>query len=291
MPRCINPKERAYINRRYMMKTTSEVRKYFLANIGATSQEGDVYNDFFRVRDYVKPRPLSSKYMDAWVNADMNQVWSRDFLGLDDCKIPRLEFQNPPYSAAYRLGGDPRDYNKTFTIQVNGCTYECSYCFVPREINNPKKGLGKFFSAKEIVDNFEKARKELKNLRVIRISGGEAPSIIPEIIVDVYYEIENRGFAKEVYLWIDTNLSVDDYVNQIEDELKEVMNKRNVGIVGNIKAIGDGNVGKEYFKLITGCCPRFFRKQFELVKYWINILKADFYIYLTPIISEKKTDN
>ena len=286
----IDPGLRASENRKYMIKITSEGRKYFLAHIGASSQVGGDYKDFFRVRDYIKPRPLSSKYMEKWLNASLEEVWSAEFLGLDECGLPKLEFQNPPYSAAYRLGGDPREYNRTFTVQVNGCTYECSYCFVPREINDPKKRHGAFFSAKEIIDNFEKARKEVGNLKVIRISGGEAASIIPEIIVDIYHELENRKLTEEVYLWIDTNLSFDGYLKQIEDDLKEIMNKRNVGVVGNIKSIGDGKIGKKYFTIITKCKSEFFKKQFELAEYWIKTLKADFYIYLTPIISEEEEE-
>ena len=284
----IDPGLRASENRKYMIKITSEGRKYFLAHIGASSQVGGDYKDFFRVRDYIKPRPLSSKYMEKWLNASLEEVWSAEFLGLDECGLPKLEFQNPPYSAAYRLGGDPREYNRTFTVQVNGCTYECSYCFVPREINDPKKRHGAFFSAKEIIDNFEKARKEVGNLKVIRISGGEAASIIPEIIVDIYHELENRKLTEEVYLWIDTNLSFDGYLKQIENDLKEIMTKRNVGVVGNIKSIGDGEIGKEYFELITGSDCQFFEKQFELAEYWVSTLKSDFYIYLTPIISEER---
>jgi len=282
----INPEERAYRNRQLMIKTTSDGREYFLAKIGATSQEGDVYKEFFRIRDYIKGRSFSSRYMEKWLEADVNEIWSSEFLGLDECGLPRLEFQNPPYSAAFRLGGDPREYNRTFTVQANGCTYECSYCFVPREINDPEKRLGDFFSAKQIMDIFEEAQEEFRNIKVIRLSGGEVPSIIPEMILDVYYEIERRGLTTEVYLWIDTNLSIDKYLKQIENELKGVVQKNNVGVVGNIKSIGNGEIGKEYFALITRSKPQFFKKQFELVDYWVNTLKADFYIYLTPIISE-----
>lgn len=149
----LNPELRAKDSRRYMIDTKGPKRRYFIANLEESGQEGEVYGGFFRPREYIKQREGSSRYSDEWLTAAPSEVWSPKFLGLDECGVQKLEFQNSGYSRAYRLGGDPRHFNKVFAAQVNGCNYERSYCYVPRHLNKPRLGKGKLFSASEIVEN------------------------------------------------------------------------------------------------------------------------------------------
>jgi uncharacterized Fe-S cluster-containing radical SAM superfamily protein len=292
----LNPQAEAEKNRALMMKQDANgVRKYLIAEIEGSGQSGNVYDKYFRPKDYIKERVGLSQNMKDWLSASTSEVWSDKFLGLDDNGLQKLEFQNPAYAAAYRLKGDPREYNRVFAVQLNGCTYECAFCFVPSEINNPETGKGHFFSASEILDQFEKSRKasikeDGKDIKVIRLTGGEVPSIVPELIVDVWKEMDKRGLSKTVYLWIDTNLSTNKYMKEIKKELKFVFQHENVGIVGCLKTIGDGTVGKEDFSVITKAKPEFFEEQFKNISFLVNALKADFYLYIIPILKGNQVE-
>jgi uncharacterized Fe-S cluster-containing radical SAM superfamily protein len=291
----IDPESRAEEIRPYMINTAGPKRRYFVANLEESSQEGEVFGGFFRPRDYMKKREGSSRSIEEWLKAAPSEVWSPKFLGLDECGIQKLEFQNPAYVAAYRLGGDPRDYNRVFAIQLNGCAYECSYCFVPRELNKPELGKGKLFSAEEMLQNFLKAREHYSKrdhtpLSVVRLTGGEVTSIVPEAIVDVHKEMQRGGLLDTVYLWVDCNLSTTKYVRLVETDLKEIAKHRNFGMVGCLKAVGDGESGKEDFTIVTRARPEDFKKQFEALDYFVNEIEADFFVYLVPFVSGERSD-
>ncbi len=219
-------------------------------------------------------------------------MWSPKLVGIVDNPlsvqlrdIKKLEFQNPPYSAAYRLKGrlgNPIDYSRAFVIQVAGCVYSCVFCYVPPEITASDLNFGKYFSVKEIIDYFLRTRKEFEEpINVIRISGGEATTIIPEIILDVYSEIEK---IEGTYLWIDTNLSTTKYIEKLESDLRNIVQKRNVGVVGCFKG-----VCKKDFSILTGAKPRFYEKQFETAKLFLD-WKSDFYVYLPALIYENNIE-
>ncbi len=142
--------------------------------------------------------------------------------------------------------------------------------------------FGKYFSVKEIIDYFLKARKKFEEpINVIRISGGEVPTIIPEMILDVYSEMEK---IEESYLWIDTNLSTTKYLEKLESDLKDIMQRKNVGVVGCFKG-----VSKEDFSKITGADSQFYENQFETAKLLLD-WKTDFYVYLPALIYENNIE-
>jgi len=290
----INPESRAEDYRKLMMRAETKERKFFLAKISGTEQERDtsIFKDCFRVKDYINVQE-GSEWALRWLQASLEEILSSKFLGLDEFGRQKLDFQNPGYVAAFRLGGDPRDYNNAFTVQVNGCCYECSFCFVPRELNNPCLGRGSFFSAAEIVDNFIEVRRHYfkmgKPLNVIRLSGGEPTTLVPELIVDLNSEINSRKMSRSTYLWVDTNLSSSNYMRNVEDELKIAARQRNVGFVGCLKAVGNRETGKQYFSSLTMALPKYFEMQFEVLDYFVNEIGADFYLYLLPIISTEKS--
>jgi len=287
----IDPEERAEDYRGRMIIRKGSQRKFLLATVSGTTQEKDteVFRENFRVRDYLNLR-RGSEWARRWLQAPLEEILSTEFLGLDQTGRQKLEFQNPPYVASFRLGGDPRDYNYAFTLQVNGCTYECSFCFVPRELNNPHMGKGSYFSAGEILDSFCEARdyhsERKTSVRVIRLSGGEVTTLVPELILDLNDEINRRGMSRSVYLWIDSNLSTSKYLADLQRDLKIVARQRNVGFVGCLKSVGNRKTGRDQFSTVTKAGPEHFEKQFEVINYLVNVIGADFYLYILPIISE-----
>lgn len=255
--------------------------KYLIAKIEGTVQETNhpekLLGTHFRYKEYIDNR--------EWLSASLDGIWSPKFLGLvkDIWSVPieeikKLEFQNPPHSAAYRLGSDPRNYNKVFTIQLAGCDFDCNYCYVPKQLNAANPKFGRFFSAKEIIDHFVSAKEKSKEpMKVVRISGGN-PTILPEIIVDIYNEIENRDM--DVYVWIDSNLSTSKYLEKLENSLGSILKQKNIGIVGCFKG-----VCKEDFALLTGTEPEYYENQFETANWFLG-QKSDFYVYLPALVYE-----
>lgn len=284
-----DPDALATSNRLLMMRKMAGANEYLVAEIEGSGQAGNSYDTFFRYKDYVKERPGLSQAMKDWLKVPGSEIWSPKFLGLDSDGVQKLEFQNPAYVAALKLGGDPRDYNRVFVVQLIGCTYECPFCYVPKPINDLNDIHGQYFSAKAIVDAFEKLRaKSFKDdgvdIKVIRITGGEAPTIVPELIVDIWRELDSRGLCKQVYLWIDTNLSTPFFMKHLGASLKDVLKQQNVGIVGCLKAIGNESTGKIEFSLITNCSEEYFANQFETISLIVKEFEADFYLYIIPII-------
>lgn len=272
-----NSSKRANIVRSKMIRGG----RYLITKITSSVQETNVphkiLNDYFRYKDYMDN--------EEWSSSSLDEVWSPKFLGLvkniwsipiKEIKI--LEFQNPSYSAAYRLGGDPRHYSKVFTIQVAGCDFDCNYCYVPKQINVANPNLGKFFSAKEIIGHFLSAKERSKEpMKVVRISGGN-PTIIPEIIIDVYNEIKNQDLG--VYLWVDSNLSTIKYLENLEGNLKNILNQKNVGVVGCFKGTCE-----EDFTLLTGAKAEYYKNQFETARWFLD-QGTDFYVYLPALVYE-----
>lgn len=258
---------------------------YLIAKIEGSPQEQGtkkVLDAYFRYKDYID-NPV-------WYKASKDEVWSPNFLGSSEDfwnkpiqEAKKLEYQNPSYSAAYNLGGDPRDYNKVFTIQLAGCDYDCNYCYVPKELNVANPKLGGYFSAKEILDHFLAAKeKSIVPMNTVRISGGN-PTIAPEIIIDIYREIEKRKL--NIYIWVDSNLSTFQYMKSLGPEMIDILKQKNVGIVGCFKGIIE-----EDFSLITGVVPENYKIQFETAK-WLIDSGADFYVYLPALAYGENIEN
>lgn len=283
-----NPEQRALEFRSQMLETKNGVRLYRLTNMTETDQKADteIWGDYFRPRDYIKEREYTSEWTKYWLNAPTEEVWSPKFLGLDEKGIQKLEFQNPGYVAAYRLGGDPREYNRVFAVQVSGCDYRCSFCYVPRIANDPKTAPSDLVSAGQILDAFQEIKKgqRAKAPKVIRLSGGEVTSIVPEMIIDISDEINRRDLSKKIYLFADCNLSSIKITRHFKNKLKNVAKQRNFGMIGCLKAIGDGIIGQEDFNLITGASQEHFVKQFKALNFYVNEIEADFYLYLLPTV-------
>jgi len=278
-----DPEKRAEILRPKMMKDG----KYLVSRIEGTGQDPRFIDVYFRYYDYVDDETDFGK---QWLKISSKERWSLKFLGLVPGfksrplkEVKKLEFQNPAYSAAKKMKGDPKDFNRVFASQFSGCTYACNFCYVPSEVNAANSTFGKFFSPKEIIDYFLKARKKsTEPINVLRLTGGEI-TIIPEVIVDVYSELERRGLD-EVYVWNDTNLSTTKYIENIESELKDIMKRNNVGVVGCFKG-----TTKEDFSELTGADEKFYENQFETAKLIMG-WKTDFYSYLPALVYENNIE-
>ena len=108
------------------------------------------------------------------------------------------------------------------------------------------------------------------------------------MILELFAELEDQNLSKSVYVWADCNLSTVDFLQGMENELKEIAKKNNFGIVGCLKAIGNEETGKYDFAKITKSKPEFYSKQFKTLNFLVNTIKADTYVYAIPIIFEKE---
>lgn len=247
--------------------------KFLLASVEETGQERNskkVFDRHFRYKQYVKSR--------EWHEDSTTGIWSSKYLGLDPLSgFKKLEYQNPAYSGGKALGADPRLYSNAFTVQLAGCDYKCSYCYVPYQINqNKHKCKGVLFSAEQIVDSFLKIRKNnTVPLNVLRISGGN-PTIVPEIIIEVV-NIINQKKINDVYVWVDSNLSNSYYMKLLGQSFIDAISSPNIGIVGCFKGICASD-----FEKLTGCSAIDYEEQFETARFFLST-GCDFYVYLPTL--------
>jgi len=281
--------ERLALNLRNRIKKRE---RFLIAKISGSKQapgEVKILEDYFRFKDY-----LDSEENKNWFSASLNEVWNAklwkglrgNFRELPLESIKKLEFENPSYSAAFRLKGkftgDPRDFTKVFTFQLNACNYNCNYCYVSPVLKNPSRKWGKFFSAEEIIDSFLEIRKKYNlKMNVLRASGGEIFCIAPDLVYKIYSQLKDRNLNKEIYFWIDTNLSTTKILEKFESELREMFEAKNVGIVGCFKGTCE-----EDFEILTGRNRKFYKAQFECTKFLVD-LKADLYLYLPALVYGK----
>jgi uncharacterized Fe-S cluster-containing radical SAM superfamily protein len=268
-----DPAKTAEILRPKMMKGG----KYLISRISGAGQapgEEKILEDYFRYKDYIDNK--------EWAEGGQQKRWDPKFLGLSENRdgdiqnIKKLEFQNPAYSAARSMGGDPKDYNKVFTVQIAGCDLDCNYCFVPKQLNCADKRFGRYFSAEEIVRHFLTARAaSVEPMNVLRISGGN-PTILPEIILDVYQAMKKNDVR--AYLWIDSNLSTLEYLDWMGKDFKEMLRQKNVGVVGCFKGTNERD-----FSLICGAGPEYYERQFKVLN-WFLEQGTDIYVYLPALV-------
>ncbi len=110
-------------------------------------------------------------------------------------------------------------YSNVFMYQLKGCNLNCNFCFVDNESNNglidknkPINLRAKYFTMREIVNNFIKERNKRMNksvreqLNQFRPTGGE-PSLAPEQYIEAARLIEEYGLRKKVHVQSDCNLT------------------------------------------------------------------------------------
>jgi sulfatase maturation enzyme AslB (radical SAM superfamily) len=146
-----------------------------------------------------------------------------------------------PYRMAELFGGNWKDYNNHFIIQVAGCPLKCWYCY----IDNLKKDIE--MSAQEMVDMFIEFRKDIKqkfnvDLNVFHFMGG-APAIYCEFW-PILRETLDKNNLKNIILFSDV-IFVETYFYNVKPW--NYMDLDNFIVVGCLKG-----TNKKNFKENTG---------------------------------------
>ncbi len=92
---------------------------------------------------------------------------------------------------------------RTQVFQVNGCNWNCWYCFVDDELLVGDAQRGAFLTAERMIDLY---LAEDDPPMVLDLSGGQ-PDLVPEWCLWVMRALDERGLRDTVHVWIDDNLS------------------------------------------------------------------------------------
>ena len=246
-----------------------ENKKVLLATLSGTAQEQDLdprrfWNSIFRAKLYTKPgednyfrgepagvaaAKLTNKKDDVWVS--------------------------------------PRECNRVFLGQINGCNLKCWYCYVDDVAKSGNPAYGKYVSAYKYLIQFLIESRKSQNciqpdskLNILRISGGEV-FIVPEIIFWMIETLEKFELQDYIYIWVDCNLCTGNFYWKYltEEQRIKIRQYKNIGFCGCYKGIDPENFFEN-----TGAHPDFFYKQFEMHKALINE-GLDVYSYLYPVTS------
>ena len=143
-----------------------------------------------------------------------------------------------PYRMAEIFGGDWKDYNNHFIIQVAGCPLKCPYCYV----DNLKANLS--MNADELVDKFVEFKKIVEpkfniKLNVFHFMGG-APALYCEFWEELRNSLDNHGL-KEVVLFSDVIL-VENHFSKKKPW--EFLNLHHFILTGCLKGTNEDNFKK-----------------------------------------------
>lgn len=243
-------------------------KRILLANFSGTAQAKDIAtharfaDDVFRAKVYTKPEER----------------------GLN------LFRGEPALVAAQKLAIPGRECNAVFLGQINGCNLNCWQCYVDRVNRSGSQKYGRFYSAEEYLTQFlvwsrrnQNSRNPDDKLNILRISGGEV-FIVPEFIYWVVDAVERFGLTEYLYIWVDCNLSTNDFFwNYLTDEQrKKISEFRNIGFCVCYKGIDEDNLFE-----ITGANPDYFMSQFAMHRRLIDE-GLDVYSYVYPLVSSVK---
>lgn len=155
-------------------------------------------------------------------------------------------------------------------FQIAACNAHCWYCFVPDEMKTADETKAKWFTAKGLLDLFEKSEIDAK---VIDLSGGN-PELVPEWTIHMMREIERRNL--NIYLWSDDTLTTDYTFSVLsKDDINYLVNYRKYGKVCCLKGFDE-----ETFAFNSGLSPHQFENQLLYLKKYVD-LGLDVYGYFT----------
>jgi len=116
-----------------------------------------------------------------------------------------------PIRMAELFGGDWRNYNEHYIIQVAGCPLDCWYCYVDNLHSNIK------LSAKDIIADFCNLVKQTKNrnleINVLHLMGG-IPAKYPGFWGELRERMDKSGFEDKI-LFSDV-IFVENYFYQVK---------------------------------------------------------------------------
>lgn len=178
--------------------------------------------------------------------------------------------------------------NAVFIGQINGCNLKCWYCYVDNKAKSTNLKYGKFFTTEEYLTQFliesrktqNSVNQELK-LNILRLSGGEV-FIVPEIIFWMIESIEKFGLENSIYLWVDCNLSTENFYWKYlsENQRKKIKNFKNLGVCVCYKGFDE----ESFLENTCGATPESFNESFLMHKKLIDE-GLDVYSYLYPVTS------
>lgn len=178
----------------------------------------------------------------------------------------------------------PTDMIKAQVFQLAACNWNCWYCFVPRNLINPRLKNSGWLSPSELVDLY----LDLENPPcLIDLSGGH-PDLVPEWVPWMMDELKKRGLDKQIFLWSDDNLSTDYFWHYLSDnDLEQICSYPNYARVCCFKGFDPIS-----FSFNTGADQKLFKRQFNLFKRFLDInINLYAYVTLTSPTNEKIETN
>ena len=175
--------------------------------------------------------------------------------------------------AARALGLERPRTLRAQVFQNAVCNWRCWYCYVDFPLLSGNSDRSAMFSAAELLDLYE---AEPDPPAVLDLSGGQ-PDLVPEWVVWVAEEIDQRGLSERLYLWSDDNLSNDYFWTRLDDKERAVLAERpGYGKVCCFKGFDETS-----FAFNTSAAPELFTRQFELFERLLRETDIDLYAYAT----------
>jgi len=192
-----------------------------------------------------------------------------------------------PYRMAQLFGGDWKDYNNHFIIQLAGCPLRCWYCYV----DNLKADY--YLSAEDIVDMFVHFKRECKKnfgveVKVLHLMGG-APALYCYSWPIFRKELDKRGLH-DVILFSDVIFVENHFDSRIKPW--KFLDIDNFILTGSLKGLTKKdflkNAGKDLFDVAISELKNYV----DFSNFYITLLNVNlkFLPSLYKIIDKKKVD-
>jgi len=178
----------------------------------------------------------------------------------------------PMDPACKALGLPPTNLMTAHVFQCAGCDSHCWYCFVPPELLNGNPDRSAWFTASEMLDLYLAQPDPPK---MIDLSGGE-PGLVPEWVLWMMHELEDRQLDSSVYLWSDDNLTCNYFWTVLTDKQREFLcSYRKYGKVACLKGFSS-----ESFAFNTSLDSSLFQRRIHNLRQYVA-LDLDLYVYVT----------
>lgn len=158
-------------------------------------------------------------------------------------------------------------------FQNAACNWRCWYCFVPFNMLDASEERASWVTADELIELY---LAEQQRPPMIDLTGGQ-PELVPEWVVWTMHSLRERGLEGRVYLWSDDNLSVDYFWTRLSDEERDLVSSfQGYGRVGCFKGFDEAS-----FSFNTKAAPELFKRQFALMRRYVETTAIDLYAYAT----------
>lgn len=227
--------------------------------------------------DYTAQRILITDFRGSGQEADLSEPVNCGGFG----RIRHFQQETSPHwpanplpvvPAARALGIATPPMMRAQVFQLAGCNWRCWYCFVPFSLLSANPQHAAWWSPTALVDAY---LADPDPAPMIDLTGGQ-PDLVPEWVVWMMQEVQQRGLERHVYLWSDDNLSTD-YLWRFLSPAQQALlaGYPNYGRVCCFKGFD-----AESFAFNTHAAPALFDRQFVLMQQLLN-LGLDLYAYTT----------